>query len=384
MAPTALLAGRHGAIRTETEAVVSAFDCTVAERFVVDAAEDNRYHLPPGLLDRLVAGIEAADADRVIIDGLVHAGQMADLQERLPTVTLADWRDICYEQLAAGGNTAAEICLKRRSREIERRRAIRAQRAAETAGPSGESGAVSELEAACDRLDEQLSDRQDRQSRRVEQSYQGVDAHAVLVGSVRAGTTYWWEGLTGENGEEAALLPAVPTTAVTTIGTHEVAVTDTPALVAGAPEWLTAALPGTVAAIERADLLLVAGASGSHNTEKLLPTTNFDGTVLTVASPEDDPDVTEQDTTVAARAGRAEQIEAEIEDHLPTMTLAVTLPYTDEAEAMVSRLYDEATVKEIQYGERIRLSVTVPEESVDQLTGRIERIGEVTEAGDSE
>lgn len=367
MTTTTVLATRHGSIRPAVEAVVAARELSVANVLAVDGDEDNQYHLPPGLVDQLADCVDRTGAERVVVDGLAHSGQMYDLGHAVPAVELLDRRDLYYEHLADGGNSAAETARELRRQQIEERAARRRQRNEATTGPTGESGSVSELSDACDRLTTSLDSCQQRQRRQVETSYESVDARVAVVGSVGAPTTDCWCALTGERAESTVLRPATPRTAVTDIGPHEVAVTDTAGFVPGRPEWFTAAVPGAIAAVECADLLVVI-----HSTEAEpalgIDETEFNGTVLQTNPPETD----------AKRASWENQLVEKVQKALPTTRVALTLPYG--AESLLSQLYDEATVESVEYGEHIEVLAAVPagqsarvQRLVEDAGGTVER-----------
>lgn len=357
MAPKALVASREGAVAAGFEAVVSALGYEVTDVLTTDQAENNQYHLPPGLVERLRDRIAETEAEYIALDGIAHAGQMVDLGTALQAVTIRDRRGVTWERLAEGENPAAAARLALRERRIERRRAQRDQRAESTTGPSGTSGVVSELDQACERHAEMLNEQQAAQRRRATESYEGVDAHVTVVGPVSAPTTECWEAITGQVGETGPLRPATPTTALAEIGPHTVAVTDTPGLVAGENDWFADAVPGTVAAIERANVLLVVGGSAE-----------FDGVVVQCSELEE-ASGSEPDRLDDWR----EQVIAEIQAQLPTARLAVALPYTDEGHALVSTLHEEATVESVRYDEEIRLMIEIPESTIKRFGRQIER-----------
>jgi 50S ribosomal subunit-associated GTPase HflX len=350
---TTLLATRHGTVRSAVTAVVEARGYSVADVLVTDAREDNQYGLPPGLVDELADGVAETGVDRVVVDGLLHPGQHYDLAAALPSVELLDRRDLYYAHLADGGNEAADIARPLRRTRLELRAAERHQREEATDGPSGESGRVADRERARDQLVADLEACQARQRRQVLESYEGVDAHVVVVGPLDIATTEAWAALTGDQAEDAVLRPATPRTTVIDVGPHEVAVSDTPGIVASQPEWYTVAVPGTMAALERADVVVVV--EDDHSLD-------IDATVL---------------RTQPAADGALEEwrnrLTTELQDALPTTRLAITLPYG--AESLVSTLYDETTVESIEYGDKIEATVAVPARRAESIERRVEEAG---------
>ena len=357
---TALLATRHGSIRPAVAAIVDERGCSVADILATDADENGRYNLPPGLVERLAERVSETDAEVVVVDGLFHSGQRYDLADALPPVDVLDRRELYYESLANGGNEAAGIARDLRARQLERRAAKRAQRDGSTASPSGESGAVKELSDACDRLTAELEACQTRRRRQVETSYEDVDGHAVVVGPVDGATTEVWAALTETAVERAVLRPATPRTTILTLGPQEVAITDTPGLVAGQPAWYTEVIPRTMAAIRRADVLFVARSDDEQSLD--IEDTGFDGTVLRTRVP---PEGDEQSWR--------EQLRGELQQALPTVRLDISLPYG--AESLLSRLYDETSVESVEYGEEIEAKVVVSARRADSIERAVEQAG---------
>ncbi|MXR51150.1 hypothetical protein GRX03_05955 [Halovenus sp. WSH3] len=354
MAERALLATREGSLTPGFERIVSA-SSEVVESLVRDRPADNRYHLPPGLVESLSERIEQDDITRVAVDGIAHEGQMVDLTSALPDVTVRDRRGVVWERLSEGGNPVAAARLTLRDNRIDRRRARRRRRDQQTTAPAGEDGAVAEAERACDRAAERLTQRQETQRRQISESYTGVDAYVTVLSSVPESADCW-AGLTGEAESTGPLRPATPTTATTTVGPHELAVTDTPGLFAGGPEWLRTATPGTMAAVERADVVLTVGDVGG-----LPGQSDFDGTRLRVPSRGfDDP---------------PEELRARLRSVLPTSELAVRLPYTDDGQAVLSWLYDRTSVRELEYGEDIYVRVECPETATESVERRVQQVG---------
>jgi Domain of unknown function (DUF1949). len=53
----------------------------------------------------------------------------------------------------------------------------------------------------------------------------------------------------------------------------------------------------------------------------------------------------------------------------------VTLPYADEAHAVVSRLHDDGAVAEVDYGDRITVRVAVPATATTRVRSRVTAAG---------
>jgi 50S ribosomal subunit-associated GTPase HflX len=377
MSERALVASRAGTVRPWLEPAVAALGHEVVGTLVVDAPEHGEYHLPPGLVERLADRIEATDSGYLAIDGHVHPGQAADLLAALPPVVLRDRRGVAYERLAAGGNGAAATLLERQERRTERRQAANQSREAATEGPTGTAGRVEELERRCQRLDERLAERQAAAREAVETGYAVVDARVVLLGPPTAPTTPLWAELTGaEPRDGGPLAPAEPVTATARIGPHEVAVTDTPGAVEELPEWFAGSVPGTVAALERADVVVLVGSAGDAPALAALDEAvagRSDAARLPAlpagSAPENGWSLEPVD------AGEPEAVRSRLAGLLETATLAVRLPYDDEAHALVSWLHDRTAVESVAYGDDIALTVTAPAGAAAELRRRVEAVG---------
>lgn len=371
MAEQALLATRTGSLTPGLKPIVSALGYTVTDTFSADSPEDNQYYLPPELVEKLADELTAAEHQYLAVDGFLHEGQLVDLADALGQVTIRDRRDVVFERLAGGGNETAEICLELRQRRIERRRAIRAQRSDAVSGPSGTSGTVSELDAECERLEKRRAEQQDKTRRQIDQSYGGVDAHVVVIGTITDPTSECWAELADSAGSDGPLRPATPATAVIDLASYELAVTETPGLIDSEAEWFVEAIPGTVAAVERADVVIAVGETDRDAVATLAP--EFDGTILQSQRPNASGE-TETES-------RGEQLRDDMRAVLPTARLTVSLPTTDDAQSLVSWLYERATVEEIEYGNEISLVIEAPGPAVEAIRRRIEEAGGTSEQG---
>lgn len=114
---------------------------------IVSATGHNRYGIDPGAIDRLQEIWIKADTrstQRLIVNGVLHPGQIVDLNNALSSVTVWDRRDVVLRRLSDGNNPLAPTCLELRQCRIDHRRAMQHQRHAATDGPD-DSGQVHEL-----------------------------------------------------------------------------------------------------------------------------------------------------------------------------------------------------------------------------------------------
>lgn len=358
MSEPALIASQSGRLTRGLQPFVAARGYDPVETLVTDRPENGEYYLSPETIERIER--RAGETDRadltLVVDGLVHPGQLADLQARLQSLTVTDKRRVVWDHLAEA-NTVAATCVERQTARIARQRVNDTQRGAATRSPSGTSGRRAAIDSRLTELRSTLENRQRTARQRVRTSYTDVDARVVLLGRVDAPTTAVWAALTDENTAPETGRPARPVTGTATVGPHELAVTDTPGVPGdeGLPQWLTQAVPGLSTAVEQATCVLGVG----ERQDSLLRAVaeRFD---LTCRSLD------------AADAGTARTTIAEI---LHTTTCVVRLPYSDDAHALVSELHEQAVVGATDYDQAISLRVDVAQTATDDLRRRVNTIG---------
>ncbi|ESS04466.1 MAG: GTPase [uncultured archaeon A07HR67] len=375
MTERALIASRSGAVTPWVEQTVAALGYDVTAQLTAEAPEHGRYHVPPGLVDRLRTRLDNLDVSLVAVDGLVHPGQAVDLASALPQTTIRDRRGVVWERLAAGGNSAAERSLALRTHQTERRRAARDQREDSTRGPTGTSGRVEELDRRCQRARESAQTARDDQRRRVETAHDGVDQHVALVGAAGESTGPLRAALTDSvAGEDGPFTPARPVTETTSIGPHDLAVTDTPGIPPALPEWYARAVPGTLAALDRADVVVLAGSSNNAGELAQSVCNRTDG-VLLLGLPPDELDGAPDVVSDTLDRTAPDSVRARVADHLPTVRLGLWLPYSDGAHALVSRLHDRADVLSVDYDDTVAVTVDVPAGVAPELRRRVDSLG---------
>lgn len=378
MTGTALLASRSGPVPEWFAETVGALGYDPTGTLTVTAPENGRYHLPPGLVARLEQRIAETDAAFVGVDGLVHPGQMLDLATALSSVTVRGRRGVVWQRLQTE-NAVAKHRLELRDTRVERRRVVRDERDSAASGPE-DSGRVDELDRRCQRLQAGLETRRADARERVQAAYDGVDAHVTLVGPPTGETTDLWEGLTGQSASGGgAFSPARPVSAVTNAGPHELALTDTPGFVDGLPAWYTDTVPETQAALSRADVVVVAGET-AVSTAELSRTVDerFDATVVP-APRSGSPGEAVLPAGDPVDGSSPEAVRTRLATVVPSERLALSLPYTDDAHALVSWLYDQGTVDALEYGERITVTVELSRSRTERLRQRLGRLDAETE-----
>ncbi len=311
---------------------------------VVDTVEQrreqhNEYGLGPGAVDRLgerLDGLGDPDGACVLVDNRLHEGQLADLAAAL-SGPVRDRRSVVWDWLAEGGNRVAENRHTALKLRLRRRRLL-------AGGTSADRG-VADLEDRLDRLDAEVDRLRARARDRVLDRRSTGEYRVVIADTT--GESRAWAGLTGadaDRGESAILRPARPRTETTTVEGYGVAATDAPGTLGGLPGYYRRAVPGTVAAVKTADVVVT-----------------------------DDPAL---ETGTAARVtlgSDSETVRSRVAAALETLSVDVDveLPYTDDGRATSSWLHDVGTVRERAYGATIELRVALSAAALERLRTRL-------------
>jgi len=354
---------------------VEALGYEIVETVTTESPEHGRYHLPPGVVDELDSTLGGDDRALVAIDESVHPGQLVDIAATLGAADVRDRRGIVFERLAAGGNDVAETRLELYNRRLERRRAEQAQRQSVTRDPTGTSGRVEDLDRRCQQLRATLETQRRAARRRTEAMSGNADAQVVVVGSPTVGAQRLWSALTGgDERNPGPFEPARPASARRSLGVHWLTMTVTPGLVPGDPEWYQRVVPGTFAALRGADIVVVVGRSPDR-LDALCETvrSRSETTVLPARPSQDNTETGPTERPISPATPQA--IESRLRGELATVCVEVTLPYGDEAQALVSQLYDRRTVSSVAYGEEIALAVEIPEDARRTLRRQVSEVG---------
>ena len=357
MSPPAIVVSQSGQTTHGLVDIVATQVGGPVSTHVTDRPEDAEYYLSPATVDELAdQHLGGDDGPTVVVDGLLHPVQAVDLGSGLQSARVLDRRGAVWAWLGEANPVAATRASLRQSR-IARREAAAAQRDGSTSGPAGEDGRHAELDRQCQSLRAELDRRRAAARDRVRTQYGQVDGNVVLVGRVGKERSRLWGELTGEAVSQEPGRPARPDTATTTVGPHELAVTDTPGVPGtdGLPEWLTEAVPGLLAALAEADCVLAVGPHRGPLRDAI--TDRFDTDCRAVST----------STADAARAAIGAVFE--------TVELALELPYTDSTHALVSALHDEGVVHEVAYEQAIYVRVEVSRSAVEELERRVSDTG---------
>ena len=359
----ALVARRHGPDTDPTPGfsrIVTALGYDVTETIKQRRQEHNEYDLGPGAVDRLQDRIHETDPSLVAVDNRLHEGQLVDLEAAIPgSVAVKDRRDVVLAWLAAGGNRVADNRHTARQLRVHRREL--------RAGDEPADRSVADLERRLTECDDELDRLRTHARRRITEQQIAGKHHVVLAATT--GERQLWSELTGadadgDEGEPTTpLRPAQPRTDTATVDEHAVVVTDTPGTLGGLPAWYERVVPGTVAAIETADLVV------TDDPELELGPTDATRVSLERGRGSE---------SGAARlgpegAGAVSALESQIGTALDARSVAVEvqLPYTDDGRATSSWLHEVGSIEGRTYAEAIVLHVDLSRAALDELRTRI-------------
>lgn len=370
--------------------LLEALGYEVIETVSQERREHNRFNLGPELVGRLERDVREHNITAVAVDNVLHSGQHADLQRRL-SVPVIDRRRLFWDHLAAGGSPAAQLLSDRQACRLERRFIVQAQRDATAEGPDGQHNRLEALDRRCQELTAELEALQGSERDAVRSAHDDVDAHVVRVRPVGIDSTVGaftestaQQDSTPDPAPTDPVDPARPETTRLTTGPSTLSLTTLPALVAGLPAWYREAIPGSLAALERATIVLVMGGDGEFEPgpHAIFETVRrqTDGTILPVGNVETT--VTTQEGTEPPVPATPERIRSRLGTLLSTVSLEVNLPSSDAAYALLSWAYEAGVVGDVAYGARITFEMTASPQNARELRRRVETIGGVASASD--
>lgn len=376
MSKDAVIVSQSGDITEGLREVVSSIGHAVSETVTAELTEDNRYYLSRSLLDDIPGALgspsdsgsgDGSGRPYLVVDGTLHPGQVIDLTERLPPVTLRDRRGAVLEGLSEHNPTASVRFELRRSR-IGLQREKQTQRTGEIEGPTGKKGRLKEYERKCQNLRQEIDRRGKKVRERTSGSHGDADGYALLLGWFGSETTPLWSRLT-ESTQEGTSVPTEPARAVTRqvrVGPHSVALTDIPDIPPdGVPGWFSEAVPSVPATLSRADIALsTCGGAKKQGLNEIAE--DFGCEYIDITTP------LSGDNSRDAVADRA--LEA-ISDSFVSVRCRFRLPHGDATQSLVSELHDEGVIEDTTYGKDTVLCVTVSEESFGEVKRRVTDIG---------
>ncbi|MFB6113959.1 MAG: GTPase [Halodesulfurarchaeum sp.] len=428
----AILVGRRdssgGANPAETRSLARVAGYKVLESMQTPGDFEAALGLDDGAVSRIERRIADSEVTAVIVDDRLTPHQRYALAERFPGGTAVIGRiRLLLDVLAARKDTReAQVSVERAECEYEitrlgaRRDLARRDEPAPDSLPldSARPGREDELEDRISRLRTTLDDRQAERRRRIERRRESGFHLVGLTGYVNAGRTTLLRRLgadvaVGEESERHPDLTAglpVDEDPFTTIGPatrrmqgsdRDVLLTDTIGAITGAPGWLWDAFRPAVQPLREADaVVVVVEATDPPSTIRRKVETAlglaFDGgdsvppIALTKIDLVDSEAIREKraglerafDTTVVplcAQEGTGiEELERVIHDALPALERRrIELPLSEEAMSLVSRIHDEASVVETEYGsETVVIEFQAADTIVDQLVAAAESVQE--------
>ena len=353
MTAHAIVSGRAGRVTPWLPAVMESLGY-VFETVTTDAPEHGRYYIPPGVVNDVADRIAEGGVGLVVIDGDPHIGQLLDLADRLPSVSILDRAGAVWSSFAAE-NPVADARLELREARLERLAAERRLRTESGRSPSGTASRVGDLERRCTDRRERVEDGIRRAEASIEREHRDADAYVVVLNLLGASPSIG-RGLFFDDADGDPSPPMRAETTMGTLGPHRLAVTETPALPweGTLPEPFESVVPETIAALRRADFV-VGHESGRAPVVHLVD--RFDARLIVVESA----------TPMA--------VQEAIGAALPVSRLHLTLPHGDPAQATLSWLYEVGVVSDVSYGEAITATVTVSRSRTDAVMRRIREVG---------
>jgi len=411
----------------EIAALAEAAGYEVCDRLSQVRSEDPGTDLGRGKVAELADRVAAADAAAVVVDGRLTPSQTHGLAERLPPDTeVRDRYRLVLDVFAEGARTeraSLQVELARLRYELPRLRERAEEGLLNTRTERG--SAVYDVENRIERIERRLDELPDpteqfRERRREE----GFDL-VTLAGYTNAGKSTLLRRLAdemsleqtapAETGErDRATSAAVAdrlfetletTTRRATLGERPALVTDTVGYVSDLPHWLVESFGETLSEAAAADaVVLVVDASDEVPTlrEKAAISTDVLAaqgvaeerivTALNKVDCVDDDALAERREAVAdvapepvvpvsvATGRNVDDLVDAVRATLPTTVVDLRMPAGDNAMAVASEAHDRLAVREVEYGDTVRVVAEGPPRAVDRLRGQLPAGSEVETA----
>ncbi len=346
--------------------IVECLGYAVRERVHTERAEHSRYGVGPEIVERVAAAVTETDADLVAVDDDLHPGQLADLADALAPATVRDRRGVVTDALTADG-PVAENRAEEWTLQVERRRLANERRTA----ADGHEHRVADLDRRRDRLDGAYDELAATARERATAGHGDAGARVVLTRALGADGEAW-SVLTDAAPLAGPLAPGTPTTASVPVAAGTLAVTAVPPVLAGLPEWYRRAVPGAVAALERADAVVCTVASDTGVAGDLRSVTESPLVVWSRSGEAADGD---RPAGVTIAHGTAAALRERVTEAVPTTRLSLWLPYGDDAHALVAWLHDHTHVVTVDYADGVTATVVALPAAATTVRRRAERVG---------
>lgn len=377
--------------------------------------------LGSGKVDEIAAIVERNGADTVVIDEPVTPQQTVTLEARTGARVIDRYRLVLeiFARQARSRRAQLQVKLARLRYRLPR---VRERTDEGMLNRRTESGTrYYDLLDRIDELERQIDDLPPVGEQFERRREEGLDLIAI-AGYTNAGKSTLLRRLANEMSvvedthddlEQSAtaadrLFETLETTTRrATIDDRETLLTDTVGFLDELPHWLVDSFGGTLSAVEHADVALVVvdGSQPADQIERKLTTTIETLTddhpvvvpVLNKADLVDEDEMSDrrdavtellsdqigeryvEPVCISATGGDGfEPLEARIRQALPDLERAsFSLPLTDDGLSVLSRLHDEATEIDVQYGsERVAVELGAQPTTVEQLRARVEEVSE--------
>ncbi len=396
----------------ELEELTQSAGYEVLDKLTQVRLPDNAYCIGKGKAQEFADIIAVKKPDKVIIDEQINAVQKYNLA-KLFKVEVIDRFNLILEIFAQRARTResrlqvdlANLIYERPLARMKVKLATRGEQPGfKGLGQYQADIYESEITGRIAKINSELEIIRKRQDQtRSQRKEHGFDMVA-LAGYTNAGKSTLMNALVGESvvAKDQLFTTLMPTTRRLDAGRRKVLLTDTVGFIKDLPHFMVEAFRSTLEEIYQADLIiLVVDASEPPETviEKL--TTCHDTLwgkigpipVITALNKCDKMGMQALEVTQAAIGNLApnpvpisaktgdglEELRATVEWFLPKWTSAdVTLPHTEEGLSLLSQLYEDAIVREVEYGTGIdgpciRVSVEARESVLSRLSERTQK-----------
>ncbi|WP_435332559.1 GTPase HflX [Haloarchaeobius sp. TZWWS8] len=387
---------------TEIQALAEAAGFEVTRILTQTRPEDATYNLGPGKVDEVADAVRETGASTVIVDNRLTPAQLFELTDRLPDGTeVRDRYRLILDIFEAGAQTKRaqlQVELARLRHELHHRREEQ-RRNEEWQGlqtirdPEGEW--IREVKQRIDRAQNRLNDLPDDPTAPRDRKREDGFDFVALAGYTNAGKSTLLHRLAddlsidetpahadlgdGTAAVEDRLFKTLDTTTRrATIEGRRVLVSDTVGFVRDLPHDLVEAFRSTLTEVRNADVVVLAvdASDGVREMRERIETCraelDTDATVVTAftkadLTPEEEirrkaaelADVAPDPVPVSAvEDAGLETLRERVVEPLPTESATFEIPNSDESMRFVSWCYEHATVGSIEYGERVRLTLS--------------------------
>jgi len=375
--------------------IVEALGYAVDRRVRTTRAEHSRYGVGPATVERLAEVVSETGVTYVAVDDDLGPGQLADLAAAVPAATVRDRRGVVSDGLGAAGGSVAANRAEEWTLQVERRRLLNAARAADGESEGAHEDRVADVDRRRQRLDEEREALAEAARRVVETGHEAAGARIVVAETVGTDVdpSPWAAlaeaGADGDPGSDAdgdptragenPLAPGEPVTESIPVAAGTVALTAVPPLLRDCPAWYREAVPGTTAAVERADVVVVTGDASAASAGVGALRDTDEGPLLVWRrddrAGDTDPSAAGLPAELSVYGGSASGLRERVTALLPTERLSVRLPYDDDAHALVSWLYEHTHVEAVDYDDVVTATLVAFPDAAATVRRRVDAVG---------